>query len=67
VEGAILVTKESSTPRELVQRAQAHVRDAGGHLIGVVLNEVRLSLDAYYYAYEKDNNMQVEDASAAAD
>jgi len=65
VEGAILVTKESSTPRELVQRAQAHVRDAGGHLIGVVLNEVRLSLDGYYYAYGRD--VPVEDASAAAD
>jgi Mrp family chromosome partitioning ATPase len=65
VEGAILVTKESATPRELVQRAQDHVRDAGGHLIGVVLNGVRLSVDAYYYAYGKDG--QVEDSSAAAD
>jgi hypothetical protein len=41
------------------------VRDAGGHLIGVVLNEVRLSLDGYYYAYGQD--VPVEDASAAAD
>jgi Mrp family chromosome partitioning ATPase len=70
VEGAILVTKESATPRELVQRAQWQVRDAGGHLIGVVLNGVRLSLDGYYYAYGKDGQVkdgQVEDSSAAAD
>jgi len=53
VEGAILVTKEGVTPRELVQQAQSHVRDAGGHLIGVVLNGVHLSLNGYYYTYDK--------------
>lgn len=51
VEGAVLVTKGGATPRELVQRAQGHVHDAGGHLIGVVLNGVHLSLDGYYYTY----------------
>jgi capsular exopolysaccharide synthesis family protein len=63
VEGTILVTKEGATPRELVQRAQSHVRDAGGHLIGVVLNGVHLSLDGYYYGYGKYG--RVEDAAAA--
>ena len=63
VEGAILVAKEGATPRELVQRAQGHVRDAGVHLIGVVLNSVHFSLDGYYYSYDKYG--QVEDAAAA--
>jgi len=63
VEGAILVTKEGATPRELVQRAQGHVRDAGGHLIGVVLNSVHLSLDGYYYTYGQYG--RVEEAAAA--
>jgi succinoglycan biosynthesis transport protein ExoP len=63
VEGAILVTKEGATPRELVQRAQGHVRDAGGHLIGVVLNRVHLPLDGYYYTYGQYG--RVENAAAA--
>ncbi len=64
VEGAILVTKEGATPRELVQRAQGHVRDAGVHLIGVVLNGVHLSLDGYYYTYGKYGRAE---GAAAAD
>jgi capsular exopolysaccharide synthesis family protein len=65
VEGTILVTKEGATPRDLVQRAQGHVRDAGGHLIGAVLNGVRLSLDSYYYAYGKKG--RVDDAADASE
>jgi Mrp family chromosome partitioning ATPase len=64
VEGAILVTKEGATPRELVQRAQGHVRDAGVHLIGVVLNGVHLSLDGYYYTYGQHERAE---GAAAAD
>jgi succinoglycan biosynthesis transport protein ExoP len=63
VEGVILVAKGGATPRKLVQRAQSHVRDAGGHLIGVVLNGVNLSLEGYYYRYSKYG--QVEGAVAA--
>jgi succinoglycan biosynthesis transport protein ExoP len=63
VEGAILVTKEGATPRELVQRAQSYVREAGGHVIGVVLNGVHSSLDGYYYTYGQYG--RVEDAAAA--
>jgi succinoglycan biosynthesis transport protein ExoP len=65
VEGAILVTKESATPRELVQRAQGHVRDAGGHLIGVVLNGVHSSPDDYYYAYGNDRRVEAATEAAA--
>ena len=51
VDGAVLVVKGATTPRELVQRAQFHVRDVGAHLIGAVLNNVDLRHDGYYYSY----------------
>jgi capsular exopolysaccharide synthesis family protein len=51
VDGAVLVVKGATTPRELVQRAQFYVRDVGAHLIGVVLNDVDLRRDGYYYSY----------------
>lgn len=50
VQGAILVVKGGATPRELVQRAQSCVRDVGAHLIGVVLNDVNVHHDGYYYS-----------------
>ena len=49
VEGAILVVKGGFTPRELAQQAQLHVRDVGAHLIGVVLNDVDVRHNGYYY------------------
>jgi capsular exopolysaccharide synthesis family protein len=51
VEGTVLVVKGGVTPRELVQRAEFYVRSVGGHLIGVVLNDVDLRRDGYYYSY----------------
>jgi polysaccharide biosynthesis transport protein len=51
VEGTVLVVKGGVTPRELVQRAEFYVRSVGGHLIGVVLNDVNLRRDGYYYSY----------------
>jgi len=53
VEGAILVVKGGFTPRELVQRAQFHIRDVGAHLIGVVLNDVDVRHSGYYSGYYK--------------
>jgi len=49
-EGAILVVKGGFTPRELVHRAQLCVSDVGARLIGVVLNNVDLRHDGYYYS-----------------
>jgi polysaccharide biosynthesis transport protein len=51
VEGAILVVKAGFTARELVQRAQLHIRDVGARLIGVVLNDVDVRHHAYYDGY----------------
>jgi len=51
VEGAILVVRGGFTPQELAQQAQFHVRDVGGRLIGVVLNDVDVRHDGYYQSY----------------
>jgi succinoglycan biosynthesis transport protein ExoP len=50
VDGVVLVVRGHATPRELVQRAQAQINDAGGNIIGVVLNSVDVrGLDYYSY------------------
>lgn len=49
VEGVVLVVQGGVIPRELVQRAQFHVREVGGNVIGVVLNNVNVRADDYYY------------------
>jgi len=51
VEGAILVVKAGSTPRELVHRAHLSVRDVGARLIGVILNNVDMRQGGYYGSY----------------
>jgi len=55
VEGMVLVVKGGATPRELVQRAEYHARDVGGHVIGVVLNNLDIRAgDSYYRYYRYD-------------
>ena len=49
VEGTIMVVKGSATPREMVRRAEIYISEVGGHLIGVVLNDVNLRRDGYHY------------------
>ncbi|HEV2489252.1 MAG TPA: polysaccharide biosynthesis tyrosine autokinase [Candidatus Acidoferrales bacterium] len=51
-EGTILTVRGGATPRELVRRAQIHVSSVGGHLIGVVLNDVELGRNGNSYAGE---------------
>ncbi|MDA2912722.1 polysaccharide biosynthesis tyrosine autokinase [Acidobacteriia bacterium AH_259_A11_L15] len=49
VEGIVLVVQGGATPRELVQRAQSHARDVDANVIGVVLNNLDVRSDDYYY------------------
>jgi len=49
VEGVVFVVQGGATPRELVQRAQSHARDVGANVIGVVLNNLDVRADDYYY------------------
>jgi Mrp family chromosome partitioning ATPase len=51
VEAAILVVRGGFTPQELAQQARLLVRDAGAHLIGVVLNDVDVRHHGYYQSY----------------
>jgi Mrp family chromosome partitioning ATPase len=52
MEGVVLVVKGGATPRDLIQRANAHARDVGGNVIGVDLNNLDVrSEDSYYYRY----------------
>jgi len=50
VEGTLMVVKGGATPRELIRRAGAEAQDAGGNVIGIVLNQLSpLNSDYYYY------------------
>jgi capsular exopolysaccharide synthesis family protein len=54
VDGVVIVVRGNVTPRELVRRAQAHARDAGAHVIGVVLNSIDVQrMDYYSYGYSQ--------------
>lgn len=49
VDAVVLVVQGGMTPRELTQRAQTYMRDVGGNVIGVVLNNLDVRTDDYYY------------------
>jgi polysaccharide biosynthesis transport protein len=50
VDGVILVVESGVTVRGALVRAHSLVDNAGGRLLGVVMNKVDLRHDAYYYA-----------------
>lgn len=50
VDGVILVVESGVTVRGALLRAHALVENAGGRLLGVVMNKVDFRHDAYYYA-----------------
>jgi succinoglycan biosynthesis transport protein ExoP len=64
VEGAILIIRGGSTPREFAQRAQARVADVGAHLIGIVLNDLDFRRNGYHYPMKYGSRLrgQVESA-----
>lgn len=49
VEGVIIVVKGGATPRELAQRAKAHLQSVGARILGVVVNQIKLQPHDYYY------------------
>jgi polysaccharide biosynthesis transport protein len=48
VDGVLLVVKSGTTPREQFTHAQSGIRNVGGNLIGVVLNNVDMRTNGYY-------------------
>ncbi len=51
VEGSILVARAGKTPRKAVARAAGQLLGIGSTLLGVVVNDVELSRQAYGYSY----------------
>jgi Mrp family chromosome partitioning ATPase len=49
VEGILLVVKGGETPREVVRKAQNYLLEVGGNVIGVVLNDIDVASQDYYY------------------
>jgi capsular exopolysaccharide synthesis family protein len=51
VDMALLVIQYRKYPQVMTQRAKAMVEKVGGNLLGVVLNNINISQDSYYYYY----------------
>jgi succinoglycan biosynthesis transport protein ExoP len=70
VDGVLLVVRAHNTPIEAVQIARDRLEAVGVRILGVVLNDVRLSHNRYFYAnygYQDSANGHDEDFSAAGD
>ena len=52
MDGVLLVVQHRKYPRTVSMRAKEMVENAGGNLVGVVLNNINISKDySYYYHY----------------
>jgi Mrp family chromosome partitioning ATPase len=49
VDGVVLVVHAGRSSRAVVRRAKQQLLDVGAHIFGVVLNNVRLEGQDYYY------------------
>jgi Mrp family chromosome partitioning ATPase len=49
VDGVLLVIQHRTYPRAVSLRAKTMVDNAGGNLLGVVLNNLNVTRDYYYY------------------
>jgi len=49
VEGVLLVVRGGKTPRSVVRRSRQVLSEVGAKVLGVVLNNVTLQKDDYYY------------------
>jgi succinoglycan biosynthesis transport protein ExoP len=50
VDGVVLVVHSGNSSRAVVRRAKQQLLDVGAHIFGVVLNNVKLEAQDYYYA-----------------
>jgi Mrp family chromosome partitioning ATPase len=48
---AVLVVQYRKYPQQMTLRAKQMVEKVGGRLVGVVLNNINISQDSYYYYY----------------
>jgi non-specific protein-tyrosine kinase len=52
VDGVLLVVRPGVTKVAALKQAVEQIRHVGGHLLGVVLNDVELKRVRYYYSYK---------------
>jgi capsular exopolysaccharide synthesis family protein len=48
-DGTLLVIEHRSYPRDVAARARSMIQNVGGNLVGVVLNNINIHRDYYYY------------------
>ena len=72
VDGVVLVVHGGRSSRAVVRRAKQQLLDVGAHIFGVVLNNVRVETQDYYYSgyyssneYEESDNPEVASGQTA--
>lgn len=72
VDGVVLVVHGGRSSRAVVRRAKQQLLDVGAHIFGVVLNNVKVETQDYYYSgyytaaeYEEGDNPEVAPGPAA--
>jgi polysaccharide biosynthesis transport protein len=60
VDGVMLVVHGGRSSRAVVRRAKQHLLDVGAHIFGVVLNNVKLETQDYYYSGYYSNYYSTE-------
>jgi capsular exopolysaccharide synthesis family protein len=60
VDGVVLVVHGGRSSRAVVRRAKQQLLDVGAHLFGVVLNNVKVETQDYYYSGYYSSNEYVE-------
>jgi capsular exopolysaccharide synthesis family protein len=66
-DGVVLVVHGGKSSRAVVRRAKQQLLDVGAHLFGVVLNNVKLETQDYYYSGYYSSYYNDADADAGAD
>jgi polysaccharide biosynthesis transport protein len=67
VDGVMLVVHGGRSSRAVVRRAKQQLLDVGAHLFGVVLNNVKLEANDYYYGYGYYSNYYAQDDEDGAE
>jgi len=67
VDGVVLVVHGGRSSRAVVRRAKQQLLDVGAHIFGIVLNNVKLETQDYYYAGYYSNYYSDADANEAPD
>jgi polysaccharide biosynthesis transport protein len=64
VDGVMLVVHGGRSSRSVVRRAKQQLQDVGAHLFGIVLNNVKLESNDYYYYNSYYSGYYAEDEGA---